>query len=215
MRIFFPVVFALSPAAVQAHPHLFIETDLTVVVDEAGYVTGVEVVWTYEFFFSLLLTEDLGIDADGDMRLTPDEMLVLEGAVLNWPPDFQGDTWVTGPDGLVPLGARERHTVEFLEGQIIERHYRPLAAPVSAHEGVMVQVYDQTYYTAYTMTAAAEMRAPDGCEIATVYADLDDAYSTLDELLYGRPADDPSLDTDFPEVGSYFADTVTVTCAGV
>jgi hypothetical protein len=45
-------------------------------------------------------------------------------------------------------------------------------------------------------------------------ADLNAAYSLVDELLYGRPASDVGPDEAFPEVGEAFSDTVVVTCGG-
>ena len=55
----------------------------------------------------------------------------------------------------------------------------------------------------------------DDCTVDVIPANLDAAYSLVDELLYGRPASDVGPDEDFPEVGRSFADTVVVTCAGL
>ncbi|MEX0310131.1 MAG: DUF1007 family protein, partial [Tateyamaria sp.] len=45
-------------APVAAHPHVFVDTGLKVIVDEAGVFQGVEVTWSYDDFYSLLLLSD-------------------------------------------------------------------------------------------------------------------------------------------------------------
>ena len=212
MRILLPLCCVASTSVV-AHPHIFIETAVTVVVDDAGAVLGVEVTWVYDDFFSLLLVEDLGLDPDGDMALQPAELRALEDAVLTWPEGFTGDVWVDGPGGDVALAPREDHRVMYDDGRVTEVHFRPLATPVSATEAVNVRVYDPGYYTAYSVTGPVELRGPEGCQIWMTPADLNAAYSLLDEMLYGRPASDVGADEEFPEVGASFADTVTVTCS--
>jgi hypothetical protein len=53
----------------------------------------------------------------------------------------------------------------------------------------------------------------DDCEVLVAPANLDAAYTLVEELLYGRPASDVGVDEEFPEVGVAFADTIEVTCA--
>src|SRR6056297_2811011 len=61
-----------APAA-WAHPHVFVDVTLRFLPDAEGRLTGVEVTWAYDDFFSLLVLEDRGLDADGDMILTEAE----------------------------------------------------------------------------------------------------------------------------------------------
>jgi len=70
MRSFIATVLTLCPVAVaQAHPHVFVDVELAVIYDN-GTPVGVQVDWTYDDYFSLLLLADLGLDLDGDMQLT-------------------------------------------------------------------------------------------------------------------------------------------------
>ena len=50
------------------------------------------------------------------------------------------------------------------------------------------------------------------CSATILPADLDKAYTLVEELLYATPA--AEVEEAFPEVGEAFADTVTVSCAG-
>lgn len=202
------------PGLVAAHPHIFIETRVEVVLNDQGQVLGVEIEWTYDEFFSLILLEDLELDADLDFVLTAEEQGILEAEVMGWPAHFSGDLLVEGPQGAAELGMREKHTVNYVDGRVVEQHFRPLKEPLSAVDGASVRVFDPTYYTAYVLTGDITMTGFEGCEALVTPADLDAAYSLIDELLYGTPADQLDPDDPFPEVGANFADMITVTCPG-
>lgn len=60
-----------------AHPHVFVQTEVEILIGSDGLPTGVRLNWIYDDFFSLLVTEELGIDPDGDMVLTDDETAIL------------------------------------------------------------------------------------------------------------------------------------------
>lgn len=211
-------LMCLAPLPAAAHPHVFVEAQVALVFDGEALV-GVRLSWTYDDFFSLLLTEDLGVDPDGDMVLTEQEQQVVRASVLDWPADYSGDLVVTGPDGVLELGPRIDADVQVIEGRIIESHLRLLSDPVvpgpavsDAVSGVSVQVYDPFYYVAYAVVGDIAVEGTQACAAAYIPADLEAAYALLDELLYGRPASDVGADEEFPMVGVVFADTVRVTC---
>lgn len=198
------------PAA--AHPHIFVEAGVEIVLDDAGRVAGVRLSWTYDEFFSFLLTSELGLDVDGDLQMTAEELDLLAGQVLEWPADFGGDLFVRQGEEAVALGERAEASVAYVDGRVIERHFRPLAAPVVANAPLAVQVYDPFYYVAYEISPQITFAGGAGCDAELRKADLNKAYSLVDELLYGRPASDVGPDEYFPEVGEAFSDTVIVTC---
>ena len=78
------VPLALLAAPLLAHPHVFVDATVEVLTD-AGAVTGVRLVWSYDDFFSLMLTEDLGVDTDGDLILTDAEAAACAPAVSATP----------------------------------------------------------------------------------------------------------------------------------
>ncbi len=205
-------VIACLAGPVVAHPHIFITAELEVVFNDAGQMTGVRLNWTYDEFFSFMLTEDLGLDTDGDLSMTDDELAVLADNVLDWPADFGGDLYLTQRDAPVALGPRQDATVEYRDGMVIERHFRPLETPLDTSWPVAVQVYDPFYYVAYEISPEISLSGSEGCEVELRKADLEAAYSMVEELLYGRPASDVGPDEAFPEVGEAFADTVFVSC---
>lgn len=200
-------LLAAAPAA--AHPHVFVEATVELVVAD-GALVGVRLSWLYDDFFSFLLTSDLGIDPEGDMILTPEEEAALTASVLDWPADYAGDLTATGADGTAALGPRAEAAVAFENGRIRESHYRPLETPLPAP--ATVQVYDPYFYVAYEIAGEPSVDGA-GCAAALVRADLDAAYALAEDLL-GRPAGDVGAEDDFPMIGDAFADRVVLTCGG-
>jgi ABC-type uncharacterized transport system substrate-binding protein len=200
------VAMLLAAPMAQSHPHIFVETGLSLVADDTGRLVGVEVSWTYDDFYSLLLLEDMGLDPDGDGELTPDELAKLDGFDLNWIEGYLGDLYLTADDAPVALGRPEGRGTDVVAGRIVTRHYRPFAP----QEGrVIVKAYDPTFYTAYDLDGGVTV--PDDCRLSIQPADLDRAYTMVEEALYKNPS---MPDDEYPEVGEAFADTVEVTCNG-
>lgn len=202
-------LFLCAPLPAVAHPHVFIDTGLTLVTDETGNLIGVEVIWTYDDLYSMLLFEDMGVDQDFDGRLSDREITRLDGFDMQWVPGFEGDLFVTTGEKTLRLGPPEPRGTDVADARISTRHYRPLPEPVPVAD-VAVRAYDPTYYTAYDLTQGVTLAGPAPCSVTVVPADLDRAYTMVEEMLYAQPAD--QMENNFPKVGEAFADTVTVTC---
>ena len=181
-----------------AHPHVFVDLAVTFVADAEGHVVGVEVEWRYDELYSLLILEDMGLDPEAD------GVLQVQGFDLNWIPEFQGDIYVEARGGPLSLTAPEGRGTEVVAGQLISRHYRSLEVPQGE---VVLRGYDPTFYTAYDL--AGRVQVPEGCNFEITTADLDAAYTLVEEALYKDP---PKDDDEYPEVGAAFADRVAVTC---
>ncbi len=206
---------ALWPAATaQAHPHVFVDVRLSLVYDGAGALAGVRLGWDYDEFFTLILTEDLGLDPDGDMVLTDTEQAALEAYVFDWPADYDGDLYLTKSDAPLALLPPQDHVIKITEGRLRESHFRPLATPSDPTALVTVQVYDPGFYLAYTLVGEIGVEGVTDCVHRYAPADLTTAYAKSEEILLGRPASDFGPDEQLPEVGVLFADTVTVSCTG-
>ncbi|EAQ07083.1 DUF1007 family protein [Yoonia vestfoldensis] len=204
----------LLPAPALAHPHVFVQVEMAVVFDVQGGV-GVRLDWVYDAYFSMLVTADLGIDMDGDLQLTPEEQALLDTQIAAWPADFDGDLEVVQGDTILPLAPKRDHAMVYADGIMRETHLRPLAQVADRSAPLTILPYDPTYYVAYSLAGPVTVEGRGDCTVDIIPANLDAAYSLVDELLYGRPASDVGPDEDFPEVGRSFADSVVVTCAGL
>jgi ABC-type uncharacterized transport system substrate-binding protein len=210
MRALLPLALAITPFVSQpalAHPHVFVDVSLRVQVGADGTFEGIEVQWTYDDFYSLLLLSDMGLDRDGDGRLEDGETILLDGFDLQWIEGFAGDTYATLGGAPVALGPPQGRGTKVESGLIITTHFR--AASGSA-DGLVVKAFDPTFYTAYSLISPVDAGA--GCTALVEPADLDAAYTMVEELLYATPA--AEAQDDYPEVGEAFADTVRLTCAG-
>jgi ABC-type uncharacterized transport system substrate-binding protein len=197
---------AASPA--MAHPHVFMQTDLVVLRDAAGQAVSLQVTWTYDPFFSLVLITERGLDPDADGVLTPEEVTALQGFDMAWEPGFPGDTYAFAGETAVALSGPRDGVARYEGGQIISTHIRDLAAPVAGL--LVVKNYDPTYYTEYTIQSVMA----EGCETQIIAPDLTEAEQALQSALAEIPAD-ADIEMGFPEVGAVFAQEVRVTCAAL
>ncbi|KIC54227.1 MULTISPECIES: DUF1007 family protein [unclassified Leisingera] len=197
----------LAPAGAGAHPHIFVDTGMKLVVSDGGQLQAVEITWAYDEFYSLLIFEDKGLDSDFDGSLTAEELAQLQGFDLARSEGFQGDTYLTLGGGALGLGAPEHLSTEVKDGRITTRHRRVLTQPQAA-DGVVIKAYDPTYYTAYTVNQGLEVSG--GCQASITPPNLDQAYTLVEELLYAMPAN--QAEEAYPEVGEAFADTVRLSC---
>ncbi|MDR9395037.1 MAG: DUF1007 family protein [Roseovarius sp.] len=199
------LVTVCAPAA-RAHPHVFVDVTLRFLPAADGQLSGVEVTWRYDDFFSLLVLEDRGLDPDGDMRLSPAERDRLMGFdLVDWPDGFEGALFLSGPDGDVALGPPRATHVGLDGGRIVSRHVRPF--PPVAADDLVARPYDPSYYAALDLVAVAGV--PDGCAPRIVEADADAADARVAEL------GDAGREDFFEEVrvGSHYADRLEVSCA--
>lgn len=202
----------LPTTMAQAHPHIFVSVEVSVVFEDDA-PAAVNLAWIYDDYFSLLITADLGIDLDGDMVLTEDEKATLAASVTEWPADFKGDLEVMQGTDVIALAGRTDHTMTFENGIMREMHSRPIEALSDPDAPLTIRVYDPFYYVAYELVGDVTIEGRDDCKATVTPANLDAAYTMVEELLYGRPASDVGPDEEFPEVGVAFADTIEITCA--
>jgi ABC-type uncharacterized transport system substrate-binding protein len=210
-RIVLPVCLAASP--VLAHPHVWIETGIEVILNDRNEATGVRISWTYDDLYSLYVVGDLGLDPDWDGKLTPDEEARLSGFDMKWDPDFPGDTYALMGDAPLALSRPQDWTASYAGGKITSTHLRVFDAPVPLTTGpLIVQAYDPGYYVAYSIPVAPVVTGGAGCSARTFVPDLGAAEQELMAAL-SEYTPDVDLEAEFPAVGANFAEEVRVTCA--
>lgn len=202
---------AVLPFAAGAHPHLFIDAGLTLVVDGENRLVEVRLSRAFDAFYSLVELSDRGLDPDGDGVLTEAEAAALLGFDLGYAGSEEGDLYLTRDGAGLGLSEPEAVSVALEDGLIVSTQARRLETPVALDDAVTVKVYDVTYYAAYTLTRGVVVEGGAGCEATVARADLDAAYSLVEEMLYGAGAQNYDEDS-YPEVGEAFADTVTLRC---
>lgn len=203
-RVLSALALICWPFPALAHPHIFVETGLRVLVDDAGRLEAVEVTWVYDDFYSMLVMEDLELDDDYDGALTQAEIDVLDGFDMNWVEGFAGDLYVLRDGEPVALGAPEPLETDVANGRIVTRHRRAVDIPA---EGAVIQAYDPTYYTAYELDGVT---ATGDCTAEVEPVDRSAALEEVAKII--RDMNDQLVEVEFPEVGERFADTIRLTC---
>lgn len=213
-RLIPAVLLACLPAAATAHPHIFVDAGLEVIFDDTGRVTHVAVTWEYDELYSLLITEDMGLDHDFDGELTAAELDALDGFDQDWMLGYYGDTRAYLDGVELGLSRPVSHETSFSKGRITSRHLRAVeGTPVIGGQTFEVKPYDETYYTAYDVTKPVTLSGRDDCAFALDVPDVSGAMLELQQRLLELDASADST-VEFPQVGGKFATTLRVTCPG-
>lgn len=182
------------------------------IFDDDGRLSGFRISWSYDELYSLMLIEERGLDADGDGILTAEENTQIQGFDMNWEAGFAGDSYVLRGGNALQLSAPQQATAEYRNGRLISTHLRQIVQPVDPAAGLLVvQAYDPSYYTAYSigMPVMVEGRADCTAQVfAPDPADISDEFlAALDEQMgEAMPVG------EFPSVGAAFSDEIRVAC---
>lgn len=210
-QVYLAGVFALLAAPVAAHPHVFIDTGIEVIFDAEGRAEALRITWTYDDLISLALLSDRGMDEDFDGVLTPAELATLNGFDMQWQPGVTGDTYALLGDAALNLSGPSDWTVSYADAKITTTHLRRFEAAVGMAAPLVVQVYDTSYYTAYTIVGEPVLTGSDACAAEAYEPDREAADLILQQSITEMAGGD--AEGDFPAVGAAYAEEVRVTCS--
>ena len=125
------------------------------------------------------------------------------------------DVEAKGVQGDLPLalsGPSDWQT-GYADGRLTSVHLRRFASPVPvAGAPLVVQVYDPSFYTAYSIASATLTGAAPGCKPQTFVPDAAAADRILQDAI-AELAGSSDVEGAFPAVGAAYAEEVRVTCA--
>lgn len=208
------MLLAAVPAAAAAHPHIYVDTGIEVIFDAQGKAEALRITWVYDEFYSLLLVEERGLDADHDGAATTEETAQLQGFDMKWEPGFPGDTYLLSGDVEHKLSGPSDWTASYQGGRLTSTHLRRIAPALGLDAPLKVQVYDPGFYTAYTIAFDPVLTGlPAGCAAQVFTPDRDAADERLLAALAEYGADE-DVEMDFPAIGAAFSEEVRITCGG-
>jgi ABC-type uncharacterized transport system substrate-binding protein len=211
------LALTICAAPLGAHPHIFVDTGLKLVFDDTGRLARVQVTWAYDEFYSLLITEDMGLDPDYDGKLTPAEVTQLSGFDMQWVEGFNGDLEIRQGEALLALSGPLEYDARFEEGRIITTHWRDVSpgAPADPAGQIFdIKPYDATYYTAYDLTLPIELSGTATCRARVLMPELSANLSAIQQQLNLLDMETTPDDAGLPNIGDKLAQTARVTCAG-
>lgn len=198
----------------EAHPHVFIDAALSLIFDDQGRLAALRVGWSYDEFYSLVMIEDNGLDADGDGTPEAERLAAFAGQDVDWATGFPGDVTLTQGGALVALAGPVRHRVYFENGRIVTSHVRPLNTPLAVDGATAARVYDPSFFVAYDVPLLPTTEGREGCTVTRRAADTGSAYKEYgDKLASVDIGDDPFQEVDLGDIGILFADEFELTCA--
>lgn len=205
--------FGVCSGPVFAHPHIFIETTIEVLYDAAGRAEALRIGWTYDELYSLTYLAENGFDPDFDEVLTDEETARLSGFDMGWDADFPGDTYALLGGEPVGLSRPEAPTAVYAGGKLTSTHLRRLSTPIAPGSGdLVVQVYDPSFYTAYTIAGTPVLTdAPAGCSVQVFEPDRAAADARLLAAMEELSGSADS-EAEFPAIGDAYAEEARITC---
>lgn len=212
-RTILAVLIALLPGLAAAHPHVFVDATLMLRFDREGRLEAVATTWTYDEFYTLYAIEALEMDADGDGALTDAELAEMARVHTEKDPAqdiFPSQLWLTSGGAPVALRLPSGATARIEADRLVIGFERVLEEPADPAPGLSLQVYDPSYFIAYTVVGNPLIyRLPSGCSANLRMFSPDAADTALLSELSALSAEETPMDAN---VGALLADDLRVTC---
>ncbi|MCW5729221.1 MAG: DUF1007 family protein [Alphaproteobacteria bacterium] len=135
-------LWAARPAA--AHPHVWIDADLSFVVRD-GKVRALDIVWRFDEFFSAQMLLDFDRNRDG--RLDAAELQALSRQTQASLGEYSFFTHIRHGERRQAVREVNGFRVEVEKGSVVYRFTVPLEEPADPRRSpLVVGLYDETYF---------------------------------------------------------------------
>lgn len=202
------ILWLAVPSVGWAHPHVWIDSVVEMMFDQANALTGVRVYWVFDEFYSAFAVE--GLDEDGDGTISPAELRPLVAQNIKELKDFGYFTYVEADGKPQPYDDVTEYGMHHINGRLAMWFLVPLAKPVDPRTAkVSVTTYDPTFYIAIDPAPENPVRIHGAMPPACTYAVSAPPDST----------DNPQYSENFFQgldgsegVGARFASWVRLSC---
>ena len=196
----------------QAHPHVWITYETTVVYDK-GAIVGFDHVWTFDDMYTAMAIQ--GLDKDGDGVYTREELAELADVNMQGLKEFDYFTFAKLGNADRKMAPPKDAWLEHKNG-ILSLHFRlPLDKPVPAEaKDFTFAVYDPSFFIAFEPEETDPIKlaagAPEGCKASIVQPKSDEQTTDLKtQLLNDAFAQQLGQTTN---IGAGFTSTISITC---
>jgi ABC-type uncharacterized transport system substrate-binding protein len=198
-------VLLLSAAgSAVAHPHVFVTARGTLVYGPEGALKEIRYAWTFDEMFSSFATQ--GLDTNGDGKFSREELAALARENVESLKEF-------GYFTVAPRGAKAfefgEPTDYFFDGTDTSSLTLRFTLPVknAAKGGIAFEVYDPTYFVAFSLADQKPISlegAPGGCSVEAKNAGDPNSTKLSEEFFTQLQAG--------ADYGAQFANRITVRC---
>lgn len=152
----------------QAHPHVWINAETTVLY-ENGTFTGLKHRWTFDEFYSAMEVE--GLDKNNDGKFDREELAELANFYVSGLKEYSYFTFPALAGHKLALGEPKDMWLEHKDSVLSLHFTLPFAQPVLTDaKGLAFSVYDPSWFIALDISKPDSMRLADGtptpCKIA-------------------------------------------------
>jgi ABC-type uncharacterized transport system substrate-binding protein len=197
----------------QAHPHVWIDMQSSIVFTDDGLIKGVDVEWTFDDAYTQMALD--GLDVDGDGMYSQDELAPLTKENIESLKDYEYFT-------VMRANGEQQKIGEVIDaGQIwsnnkLTLHFQvPLVKPIDPRkEEFVLNVYDPEFFIdlEYPADDAVDVtgKIPPSCKLVVKPVPTDAELDQTRTMLASKGKDwKPEAEEDF---GAMFAQAVSIAC---
>lgn len=177
----------------QAHPHVWVDGSITFNV-EAGKLTSITNIWTFDAPFSAFATQ--GLDMNGDHKLSASELKPLSETNMGALEPYHFFTYVTAHGAQSEFDPPEHFGLVMAKKRLTLTFTLPLAAPVAFDADAEIHVLDPEYFVAYSYPGKSpvSIKGEAGACVAHYQPPKE-----LDQAIMAQLAEIPADEHDLPE----------------
>ncbi|HEY1735977.1 MAG TPA: DUF1007 family protein [Methylovirgula sp.] len=163
-------LFAPTPSL--AHPHVWITGSEQVLFNKQGEIAGITHAWIFDEMYSAFATQ--GLAQNGGIA-TKEQLAPLAKTNVDSLAEFEYFTFAKLAGDKTEFGAPVNYWLEERPDKLVALHFTlPLKTPVPLHKFFTFQVYDPTYFVAFSLRDKDPVdlvNAPKGCSVSVAGAD--------------------------------------------
>jgi ABC-type uncharacterized transport system substrate-binding protein len=203
--------FVGTPA--QAHPHVWIDMQSSIVFTDDGLIKGVDVEWTFDDAYAQMALD--GLDVDGDGLYSQDELAPLTKENIESLKDYEYFTVMRANGEQQKIG-EVTDAGQIWSNNKLTLHFQvPLEKPIDPKkEEYMLKVYDPEFFIdlEYPTDDAVDVtgKIPESCKLVVKPVPTDAELDQTRTMLATKGKDwKPEAPEDF---GAMFAQAVSIAC---
>jgi ABC-type uncharacterized transport system substrate-binding protein len=203
----------LTASGAQAHPHVWIDMQSSVVFTDDGLIKGVDVEWTFDDAYAQMALD--GLDVDGDGLYSQDELAPLTKENIESLKEYDYFTVMRGNGEPLKIGTVTDAGQIYSNNKLTLHFQVPLVKPVDPKkEEFMLKVYDPEFFIdlEYPADDAVDVtgKIPQSCKLVVKPVPTDAELDQTRTMLSTKGKDwKPEVEEDF---GAMFAQAVSIAC---
>ena len=138
----------VASAPAKAHPHVWIDATAEIVI-ENGKMVGVRHVWTFDDMYSAFVTQGVGKDPENP---TEEELQPIAKSNIEALPEFEYFTFIKADGSKAEFETPTVYSMSQNKDRMVTFKFTlSLKQPATVDKDFAFQVYDPSYFVAFTM----------------------------------------------------------------